>query len=445
MRPLRPTHGLAAALGQDLGRRALLLRALPTRPRRRAATVTWPATRAAALTRLERFLPNAGGRYAQLRNHDFGPDQRDNVSGLSPYLRHRLILEPEVLDAVLGRFAPSTADKFVQELFWRTYWKGWLEHHPSVWVDYQRAVASGLARLGADAALRRRYQDAVSGRTGIEPFDAWAAELAETGYLHNHARMWTASIWLFTLDLPWALGADWFLRHLLDGDPASNTLSWRWVAGLHTRGKTYLARPDNILRYAERRFGGGAEPPAGLQRLAARAMPLTEPAPPTRIDPIWPNPLTPTATRYGLLLGDDDLHLDDALAPAAVAALPPAPRSPEPTAAPAARFSEAAAADSLARAAVTWAVPCESLTGPTAAGAWAHRHGLTEVLMAYAPVGPGRDAQRTVMAALGDAGIACRLFLRDHDHRAWPHAARGYFALAKRIPALLEQAGRSAG
>jgi deoxyribodipyrimidine photo-lyase len=64
-------------------------------------------------------------------------------------------------------------------------------------------------------------------------------ELVETGYLHNHARMWFASIWIFTLRLPWELGADFFLRHLLDGDAASNTLSWRWVAGLHTKGKHY--------------------------------------------------------------------------------------------------------------------------------------------------------------------------------------------------------------
>ncbi|MEQ8485082.1 MAG: FAD-binding domain-containing protein [Pseudomonadales bacterium] len=418
-------------------RRALLLRPLPARARAGADTMTWAATRAAGLTRLERFLPNAGSRYARLRNHDFGPDQRHNVSGLSPYLRHRLILEAEVLDAVLGRFAPSTAEKFVQELYWRSYWKGWLEHHPSAWTRYRDTVTDGLARLGDDAPLRRCYQDAVSGRTGIEPFDAWARELTDTGYLHNHARMWTASIWLFTLELPWALGADWFLRHLLDGDPASNTLSWRWVAGLHTRGKTYLARPDNILRYAGRRFDGSAATPAGLDRLAARGTPLTEPEPPARIDPVWPDRLTPPAERFGLLLGEDDLHLDTELIPAAVAALPQAPRSPEPTGSAAAAFTTAAIGDALARAGACWRVPCESLTAPAAAGAWAGRHGLKEVVMAYAPVGPGGDAQRTALASLTDAGVACRIFLRDHDRRAWPHAARGYFALAKRIPALV--------
>ena len=66
-------------------------------------------------------------------------------------------------------------------------------------------------------------------------------ELKETNYLHNHARMWFASIWIFTLDLPWQLGAEFFMKHLYDGDAASNTLGWRWVAGIQTQGKNYLA------------------------------------------------------------------------------------------------------------------------------------------------------------------------------------------------------------
>ena len=105
--------------------------------------------------------------------------------------------------------------------------------------------------------MRAGYRAAIDGETGIECFDAWSAELCETGYLHNHARMWFASIWIFTLKLPWRLGADFFYRHLLDGDAASNTLSWRWVAGLHTRGKPYAARADNIATYSGGRFTPG--------------------------------------------------------------------------------------------------------------------------------------------------------------------------------------------
>ena len=146
--------------------------------------------------------------------------------------------------------ACHAAEKFVQEVFWRTYWKGWLEQNPEVWRRYRREVDELADRRPAPPG----YEDALAGRTGIEAMDAWARELIDTGYLHNHTRMWFASIWIFTLELPWQLGADFFYRHLLDGDAASNTLSWRWVAGLQTRGKTYLATASNIARYTDGRF-----------------------------------------------------------------------------------------------------------------------------------------------------------------------------------------------
>ena len=116
---------------------------------------------------------------------------------------------------------------------------------------------------------------AEQGRTGIDCFDAWSTELRETGWLHNHVRMWFASIWMFTLRLPWELGADFFARELIDFDPASNTLSWRWVAGLHTRGKNYVARADNIARYTQGRYN-----PAG--QLDEDPAPLSEAEPHTR-------------------------------------------------------------------------------------------------------------------------------------------------------------------
>ena len=131
-----------------------------------------------------------------------------------------------------------------------------------------------LTVLEKDKRLRAGYLAAIDGETGIECFDAWSAELRETGYLHNHARMWFASIWIFTLKLPWRLGADFFYRHLLDGDAASNTLSWRWVAGLHTRGKPYAARADNIATYSEGRFTPGhnelAEVTEGLKQVSQK-------------------------------------------------------------------------------------------------------------------------------------------------------------------------------
>jgi deoxyribodipyrimidine photo-lyase len=105
-----------------------------------------------------------------------------------------------------------------------------------------------------DLKKSQAYIDAVDGRTGIDCFDHWIKDLGRDGYLHNHTRMWFASIWIHTLRLPWQLGADIFLKYLVDGDPASNTLSWRWVAGLHTKGKSYLAYPENIKKFTNGKF-----------------------------------------------------------------------------------------------------------------------------------------------------------------------------------------------
>ena len=220
---------------------------------------TFPASRQAALQRLDAFVPRAGAQYASDRNTDRGPGRPSAVSRLSPYLRYRLITEEETAALVLGWHGFAAADKFVQEVLWRTYWKGWLEMRPAMWHrflaerDQQRQSFRNV----------RAVADAEAGLTEIEGFDDWARELVETGYLHNHARMWFASIWIFTLRLPWALGADFFLRHLIDADAASNTLSWRWVAGLQTVGKTYLATTKNIARYTNGRFA-----PKGLAREA---------------------------------------------------------------------------------------------------------------------------------------------------------------------------------
>ena len=213
-------------------------------------TQTFPPTRAEGLRRVAVFAPLAGRDYTEGRNSDRGPDQPAAVSLLSPYLRYRLITEREVVQAVLAKHSLSAAEPYVQEVLWRTYWKGWLEMRPDVW----RRFVAQRDDQSAHFPAHRSIEAAETGMTGIDGFDDWARELVATGYLHNHARMWFASIWIFTLRLPWVLGADFFLRHLIDGDAASNTLSWRWVAGLQTVGKTYLATTDNIARFTQGRF-----------------------------------------------------------------------------------------------------------------------------------------------------------------------------------------------
>ena len=187
-------------------------------------------TRAAGLARLAAFVPQAGRAYAEGRNNDPGPGADSVVSLLSPYLRHRLLTEAEVVDAVRARHRAEACEKFVQEVLWRTYWKGWLELRPAVWTRF--LAERDAARTTGGSGLSKAVAQAEAGQTGIDGFDHWARELVTTGYLHNHARMWFASIWIFTLRLPWALGADFFLRHLLDADPASNRLAGARSSGV---------------------------------------------------------------------------------------------------------------------------------------------------------------------------------------------------------------------
>ncbi len=376
-------------------------------------------TYTAALSRLSAFVPHAGSDYARLRNYD----DMAHVSGLSPYIRHRIITEPDVLRAVLARHSPQAAEKCVQEVVWRTYWKGWLELRPGIWADYQRDLASAINQVQTQSGLRQRWEAACLGQTGIDCFDHWATELATTGYLHNHARMWFASIWMHTLELPWTLGADFFLRHLLDGDPASNTLSWRWVAGMQTQGKTYLARPDNIAKYTNGRFR-----PAGLAQVAH---PLACPPHPAR----GPLPVSGTIApdlRTGLVVTEEDLSpgwLLDQVRPVATAFVRTTQaRSPLQVAPQVAGFVTDAMADCHARfgaklGTVTF-IAADDLPQ------WREAHGLGQVVTSYLPVGPAADTLRH--ASLVQP-------IRQYDQTAWPHAHSGFFRFKDAIPKLLGQ------
>jgi len=207
-------------------------------------------SRASAIENLNRFVDQNLFEYSKLRNFDYGPDNRSNISCLSPYITHGVISELEVIKKSLSKFSFSKNEKFIQEVLWRTYWKGWLELRPNVWTDY----LNELKRVRQEFKDNPNYKNAIEGNTNIECFNEWVKELKETNYLHNHARMWFASIWIFTLDLPWQLGAEFFMKHLYDGDAASNTLGWRWVAGIQTQGKNYLASEWNIKKFTNNRF-----------------------------------------------------------------------------------------------------------------------------------------------------------------------------------------------
>lgn len=363
---------------------------------------------------------------------------------LSPFIRHRLVLEADVLDAVLQHHSHGSAEKFIQEVFWRTYFKGWLEHHPDVWQRYRADLLSLVAESRSNRELEVSYRQAVGGETGIDCFDAWARELLATGYLHNHARMWFASIWVFTLRLPWQLGADFFFRHLIDGDPASNTLSWRWVCGLHTRGKTYLARSSNIAKYTNGRFDPGSA-------LACTAAPLDE-NPAVLATPDYlagPIPESAMCTadyeneRFGLLMTEDDGHAESLVLPAPPAAVlglqATAARSPLPVGRKALGFAGSALRDAARRAGTHYSAPAEIATSTdwgSEIRSWAARHQIHNVVVAAPPVGPVADILANAMDSLaGDIRIS--LLRRRYDLLGWPHAKKGFFQLKKKIPQIL--------
>jgi deoxyribodipyrimidine photo-lyase len=380
-------------------------------------------SRAEAIARMETFVPNAGPTYAMGRNTDNGPEAHAHVSLLSPYLRHRLITEHEVVKTVLAQHSMAGAEKFIQEVLWRTYWKGWLEMRPAVWNRF--LTERDTARENFPNA--RAITAAENGMTGIEGFDDWARELVETGYLHNHARMWFASIWIFTLRLPWTLGADFFLRHLIDADAASNTLSWRWVAGLQTAGKTYLATAENIARFTNGRFS-----PKGLAKEAEAQTeaPMEKPA---------ALPETGVIDRKKpslLLVTHEDMNPESVITPdieylKAIIGTDKKMVWGEASK----RFVRAAASDSLARVEAYFGCAADDalkLDAP-ALIAEAQTTGATQIVTPYAPVGPVADALARISPILADEGISLIEVRRDWDTHFWPHAKKGFFPFKEQI------------
>jgi deoxyribodipyrimidine photo-lyase len=208
--------------------------------------MNFKTSRIEALEVLEKYTDKDIANYTTLRNFDLGPNERKNISCLSPYITHRLISEFEVAKKVLSKHPYQNVEKYIQEIFWRVYWKGWLELRPKVWEDFIEDIKN--------IDNSNEYEKAINGKTDIICFNDWVKELKENNYLHNHARMWFASIWIFTLKLPWQKGAEFFLRELYDGDAASNTLSWRWVAGIQTKGKNYVAQNWNINKFTNNKY-----------------------------------------------------------------------------------------------------------------------------------------------------------------------------------------------
>jgi hypothetical protein len=351
-------------------------------------------------------------------------------------VQKRLLLESEIVAAARARWSFPAVEKFVQEVYWRTYWKGWLEQRPAAWTRGCEALPRLRASLTAEK--RSTLAAAVAGKTGIAGFDAWAQELLATGYLHNHARMWFASIWIFTLKLPWELGAAFFYEHLLDGDVASNTLSWRWVAGLQTPGKTYVARADNIAFYTD-----GEHVPQASQLASTPFVIKEEPLPKVVA---WTEDASQVASlknfdRIGLWVHPEDLVVEQGeLASLKIQAVNASwPISISARAGWSEKVSvwtQAALSGGSTRAGQHFGAEVssgETSDLATALVEWAKQNQL-QAVVAYRPfIGPWLTEALGLEAAMASAGVRVIWRRRAWDAEHFPHATRGYFPFWERI------------
>jgi deoxyribodipyrimidine photo-lyase len=394
----------------------------------------FPASRQGAFQRLEEFLAE-GPRYAARRNHVL--PGHPHVSRLSAAIRHRLITEAEVVEATLRRYPFRAVEKFLQEVLWRSYWKGWLELRPQVWERY----AATVQRKASDEQARA----VADGRSCSGIMNHFARELLETGYMHNHARMWWASYWIHHCGLRWELGADHFFRHLLDADPASNTLSWRWVAGLQTRGKTYLATAQNIGKYCAPEIlaaAGGI----GFEEGANARMVGGEECEDDHILPLeeLPHEYEPCGDeRVAVVLHDEDLSPENGplakVRPTAVFQF--VPETEEPLPAPRAEWLAEARTDAARRAKEHFGCEVRVCGSRADLVRECAEQGAARLLMMQPFVGPLRDELRGLSEELAARGIELVRLRRKWDSVLLPHAARGFFPFWNKAGRLLAKSG----
>ncbi|MBB3320313.1 hypothetical protein FHT77_006232 [Rhizobium sp. BK181] len=265
--------------------------------------------------------------------------------------------------------------------------------------------------LDHDYGMCQMHDAACEGLSGIDCFDAWVVELRDIGYLHNWARMQFALIWTFTLGLPWELGAAFMFSHLVDVNPASITLSWRWVAGLHTKGKAHLADADRI-----RAMTNGRLSPEGIARKAViPADGIIVPPPP----PVRDFTRSDKAQAAMVLITIEDLSLETLpemheIAIKAIAVLTAEHER-----------DRMALNDALRRAANTW--PQAAVLGSPEEDGFrtAKALGCGQVITGFSPIGP--TARRLDMLGQTAAGRGMLLaeHLRSWDQKAWPFCAKG--------------------
>ena len=370
-------------------------------------------TREAGLKRLKEFAPLAGETYSNERNFDFSSTKKNSVSALSPWIKHRLITEEEVLIEILKYHSPHSAMKFIQEVFWRGYFKGWLEQHPTVWSHHNEKLIKEYTKLENNKFVRENYMSAINGETGIECFDFWCEQLKSTGYLHNHVRMWFASIWVFTLKLPMELGADFFMLHLIDADGASN-----------------------IEKYTNGQFN-----PSG--QLVEDISPLTE-----NIDhPLVSLPQLDKSIQKDavLLVTEEDCSPETSLETKdlEVEILPlylekKYPRWIQPNNS-IRFFSNTAVQNTCQRLGQLGVEKIDKTKWTDTILEASDRLGTKNIIIPKVPVGAVKSKLRKVKKNLAEHDIYIYEHYKNYDMYTWQHASKGFFKLKKQIPIILHQ------
>ena len=364
------------------------------------------------------FIANNLADYSTNRNYDLGPPHH-NVSKLSPYIRRRFISETEIIDLISKKFKLSKVDKFVQEIFWRTYWRGWLELHPKVFDEYEKKIS--------------KYE--IINKTGIKCFDNWTDELIETGYLHNHARMWYASIWIFTLKRSWEEGAHFFSDHLLDFCPASNTLGWRWVAGLQTLGKNYLANSENIKKFTNNRF-------YPKDQLNEYELPIEDKSnlnsvvkPKISYEEILIDRLKNKS--LGLVLTNNDLSLHKIINNFNITNYKTCVFYNKINKSKVVQNFE----QNLLHEVVNTTPKAELISTFQGLTDWIKKNKMKELIIPYETVGSKIVSTREFLNNLGSIDVKYHFYLRDWDKVSFPFANKGFFPFKKKIPELLIKNG----
>ena len=178
-------------------------------------------------------------KYAKTRNFIDG-----DITYLSPYISRGFITLPQVAKSILAKgYKPYQVEKFLQELAWREFFQ-------RVWWHFGNQLFTDIKQPQSDVTHHKMIQAVADADTGIDAINKGIVNLYETGYMHNHTRMYTAGITCNIGKAHWLQPSRWMYYHLLDGDLASNTCSWQWVAGSFS-SKKYIANQENVSRYLQ--------------------------------------------------------------------------------------------------------------------------------------------------------------------------------------------------